>query len=123
MRIIRVMIMSIMRMIKVADNNDIIVHFINFLGVTRQLYNSKTVVNGRPSQYLSDLMELPDGRILISDASATFDYASRFWIMFEGRADGRYDSVFLFGALGYIFYKNYKKLERNVCLNKFTLYF
>ncbi|GFO16276.1 adipocyte plasma membrane-associated protein [Plakobranchus ocellatus] len=58
-------------------------------GVTRHLYNSLTVVNGRPSYYLSDLMEMPDGTIVISDASATFDYANRFWIRFEARADGR----------------------------------
>ncbi|RUS89362.1 hypothetical protein EGW08_002882 [Elysia chlorotica] len=58
-------------------------------GVKRQLYSSKTITNGRPSYYLTDVLELPDGRILMSDASAIFDYAKRFWIIFEGRADGR----------------------------------
>ncbi|CAL1545750.1 unnamed protein product [Lymnaea stagnalis] len=58
-------------------------------GVARHLYNSNTLVNGRASVYLNDMVLMQDGTIIVSDSSPTFDFANEFWIRFEGRPDGR----------------------------------
>ncbi|KAH9515596.1 hypothetical protein Btru_011518 [Bulinus truncatus] len=58
-------------------------------GAFRHIYDSGTVVNGRASVYLNDMVLMPDGTIIMTDSSPTFDYANEFWIRFEGRPDGR----------------------------------
>ncbi|XP_055891349.1 mucin-2-like [Biomphalaria glabrata] len=58
-------------------------------GSSRLIYDAKSLVNGRPSIYLNDIVFMPGGTIIMSDSSPTFDYANEFWIRFEGRPDGR----------------------------------
>lgn len=60
-----------------------------FSGSSRLIYDAKSLVNGRPSIYLNDIVFMPGGTIIMSDSSPTFDYANEFWIRFEGRPDGR----------------------------------